>query len=143
MAFRAELRHRWRSWLAIAILISVVGGLVVAAVAAGRRTEAAFPQFVAAHGFDADVYATQPVAKVAELPGVTSATELVSPDTGQRRRATAPTRSTRRTSASSSRRRRVDHLSSSSRAACPTRRPPTRCWHRSLFNRTTACAWGA
>jgi hypothetical protein len=83
MAFRAKLRHRWRSWMAIAILISVVGGLVLAAVAAGSRTEAAFPQFVAAHGFDADVYATQPVAKVAELPGVTSATELVSPDTGQ------------------------------------------------------------
>ena len=83
MAFRAKLRHRWRSWLAIAILISVVGGLVLAAVAAGRRTEAAFPQFVAAHGFDADVYATQPVAKVAKLPGVASATELVSPDTGQ------------------------------------------------------------
>jgi hypothetical protein len=83
MAFRAKLRHRWRSWFAIAILISVVGGLVLAAVAAGRRTEAAFPQFVAAHGFDADVYATQPVTKVAELPGVTSATELVSPDSGQ------------------------------------------------------------
>ena len=66
MAFRAELRHRWRSWLAIAILISVVGGLVLAAAAAGRRTEAAFPQFVAAHGFDAVVYATQPVPKVGQ-----------------------------------------------------------------------------
>ena len=83
MAFRAKLRHRWRSWLAIAVLISVVGGLVLAATAAGRRTEAAFPQFVAAHGFDTDVYATQPVPKVAKLPGVTSATELVGPDTGQ------------------------------------------------------------
>ncbi len=83
MAFRAKLRHRWRSWLAIAILISIVGGLVVAAAAAGRRTQAAFPQFVAAHGFDADVYTRQPVAKVAKLPGVTSATEVISPDTGQ------------------------------------------------------------
>lgn len=83
MAFRAKLRHRWRSWLAIAILIGVVGGLVLAAMAAGRRTEAAFPHFVAAHGFDTDEYATQPVAKVVKLPGVTSATLLVSPDTGQ------------------------------------------------------------
>jgi len=83
MAFRAKLRHRWRSWLAIAVLIAVVGGLVLAAVAAGRRTEAAFPQFVAAHGFDAEAYATQPVAKVAKLPGVASATELVSPVNGQ------------------------------------------------------------
>jgi ABC-type lipoprotein release transport system permease subunit len=83
MAFRAKLRHRWRSWLAIAILISVVGGLVLAAVAAGRRTEAAFPQFVAAHGFDSDEYAIRPVPKVADLPGVTSAVELISPDSGQ------------------------------------------------------------
>jgi len=83
MAFRAKLRHRWRSWLAIAILISLVGGLVLAAIAAGRRTESAFPQFVDAHGFDADVYSARPLAKLAKLPGVTSATELVSPDSGQ------------------------------------------------------------
>lgn len=83
MAFRAKLRHRWRSWLAIAVLVSVVGGLVVAVSAAGRRTEAAFPQFVAAHGFDTDEYAIRPVPKIAELPGVESAVELVSPDSGQ------------------------------------------------------------
>jgi FtsX-like permease family len=83
MAFRAKLRHRWRSWLAMAVLVSVVGGLVLAATAAGRRTEAAFPQFVAAHGYDSDEYATRPVPKVAELPGVTSVTELVSSFSGQ------------------------------------------------------------
>src|SRR5271163_4973859 len=83
MAFRAKLRHRWRSWLAIALLVSVVGGLVLAAAAAGRRTQAALPQFVAAHGFDSDEYATRPVPKVADLPGVTSAVELISPDSGQ------------------------------------------------------------
>ena len=83
LAFRAELRRRWRSWLAIALLISLVGGLVLAATAAGRRTESAFPRFVAAHGFDALVYASQPVPKLAQLPGVASVTELVSPDGGQ------------------------------------------------------------
>jgi hypothetical protein len=83
MAFRAKLRHRGRSWLAIAFLVSIVGGLVLAAAAAGRRTEAALPQFVAAHGFDSDEYATRPVPKVADLPGVTSAVELISPDSGQ------------------------------------------------------------
>ena len=83
MAFRAKLRHRWRSWLAIAVLVSVVGGLVLAAAAAGRRTEAALPQFVAAHGYDSDEYAIRPVPKVADLPGVTSAVELISPDSGQ------------------------------------------------------------
>lgn len=83
MAFRAKLRHRWRSWLAIAILIGVVSGLVLAGVAAGRRTETAFPQFVAAHGFDTVEYATQPTPAVAKLPGVISTTEAVSPATGQ------------------------------------------------------------
>jgi hypothetical protein len=78
----AEWRRRWRSWLAIAILISVVGGLVLAAAAAGRRTESAFPQFVAAHGFDEVVYANRTVPKLATLPEVTSATELVIPDIG-------------------------------------------------------------
>jgi hypothetical protein len=83
LAFRSEARRRWRSWLAIAILISVVGGLVLAATAAGRRTQSAFPRFVAAHGFDALVYAGQPVPKIAKLPGVASATELVGPAAGQ------------------------------------------------------------
>jgi hypothetical protein len=80
MAFRAKLRRRWRSWLAIALLVSVVGGFVLAAAAAGRRTESAFPMFVAAHGFDAVVYATMPAPGVAHLSSVASATELVLPD---------------------------------------------------------------
>ena len=83
LVFRAEVRRRWRSWLAIALLISLVGGFVLAAAAAGRRTESAFPRFVAAHGFDAIVYANMPVPKVAELPGVTSAIQLASPYNGQ------------------------------------------------------------
>ena len=98
LVFHAELRRRWRSWLAIALLISVVGGLVLAAAAAGRRTENAFPRFVAAHGFDSIVYATRPVPGVAHLPGVTSATEIILPDGGTRH-AIARTRSTATTSA--------------------------------------------
>ena len=69
--------------MAVAILISVVGGIVLAATAAGRRTESAFPQFVAAHGFDADVYAVRPLPMLAKLPGVSSASELRSPANGQ------------------------------------------------------------
>jgi ABC-type lipoprotein release transport system permease subunit len=83
LAFRAESRRRWRSWLAVAILISVVGGLVLAATAAGRRTESAFPRFVAAHGFDAFLYTFRPVPEIAKLPGVASVTELLGPDNGQ------------------------------------------------------------
>jgi hypothetical protein len=85
LVFHAELRRRWRSWLAIAILISVVAGFVLAATAGGRRTASAFPQFVAAHGFDAVVYATRPVPKVARLRGVSSVTEVVIPDAGDPR----------------------------------------------------------
>jgi ABC-type lipoprotein release transport system permease subunit len=83
LAFRAEWRRRWRSWLAIAVLISVVGAVVLAAAAAGRRTESAFPRFVASHGFDAFAYTTRPVPKLATLPEVASVTVLLGPDNGQ------------------------------------------------------------
>jgi len=83
LAFRAQLRSRWRSWLAIAVLISVVGGFVLSAAAAGRRTESAFPSFVAAHGFDIVVYANESQPKVATLPRVASFTQLASPFNGQ------------------------------------------------------------
>ena len=59
--FRADMRCRWRSWLAVAVLISVVGGLVLAAAAAGAVVPSLpFPTFVAAHGFDAVVYPPDP-----------------------------------------------------------------------------------
>ena len=99
LVFHAGLRRRWRSWLAIALLISVVGGLVLAAAAAGRRTESAFPRFVAAHGFDTIVYATRPVPALAHLPGVASATELILPDAGNPTCRDAHIRSTATTSA--------------------------------------------
>jgi ABC-type lipoprotein release transport system permease subunit len=66
----------------MALLISVVGGFVLAAAAAGRRTEAAFPGFVAAHGFDAAVYASQPV-RLDQLPGVASVIAEAGPYNGQ------------------------------------------------------------
>jgi hypothetical protein len=83
LAFRAQFRDRWRSWLTIAILISVVGGVVLAAAAAGRRTESAFPRLVDAHGFDAFAFATQPIPKIGKLPQFTSVTQAVAPDNGQ------------------------------------------------------------
>lgn len=83
LVFRAQLRHRWRSWLAIAILIGLVGGVIMAAAAAGRRTESAFPSFVTNHGFDAEVYSTQPAPEIARLPGVSAVTKGFGPDNGQ------------------------------------------------------------
>jgi ABC-type lipoprotein release transport system permease subunit len=82
LLFRAELRRRWRSWLVLATLIAVVGGVALAAAAAGRRTDSAFPRFVAAYGFDAGVYAMGPMPKLARLPGVSSAIDAVGPFSG-------------------------------------------------------------
>ena len=82
-AFRAELRSRWRSWLAIALLIGIVGGFVLFATAAGRRTNNAYPQFVAKYGYDATVFATQALPQLPKLPTVSSATAMVSPSNGQ------------------------------------------------------------
>ena len=70
LAFRTELRRRWRSWLAITVLVAVVGGVVLAAGAAGRRTASAFPGYVADHGFDALLYSVSPFPQIGHLPGV-------------------------------------------------------------------------
>ncbi len=83
LVFRAEGRRRWRSWLALAALVALVGGVVLGAAAAGRRTASAFPRFVAAHGFDAAVYADQSTAKIAALPEVARSTTIFGVDTGQ------------------------------------------------------------
>ena len=83
LVIRAEARQRWRAWLALVLLVSLVGGVVLAAAAAGRRTDSAFPSFLAAHGFDAAVYTTEPWPRRVKLAEVTSVTELIGPDTGQ------------------------------------------------------------
>ena len=83
LVFRAELRRRWRSWLAIALLVTLVGGFALAATVAGRRTDDAFPRFVSTYGFDALAYAVQPVPKLARLPEVASVTRVLSPASGQ------------------------------------------------------------
>ena len=83
LVMRAESRRRWRGWLALVLLIALVGGVVLAAAAAGRRTDSAFPGFLAAHGFDAAVYTTKPWPSTVKFAEVTSVTELIGPDTGQ------------------------------------------------------------
>ena len=77
--FRAELRRRWRSWLALVMLIAVVGGVVVAATAAGRRTATAFPRFVAAHGYDVTLFNYSSLPGLVRLPGVSSVTADMNP----------------------------------------------------------------
>jgi ABC-type lipoprotein release transport system permease subunit len=82
MVFRAELRRGWRAWLGLAVLIAVVGGLVLAFAAAGRRTASAYPAFVAAHGYDLAMQAQGPVPHLTSFPEVESATEAISAVTG-------------------------------------------------------------
>lgn len=74
LIFGAELRRRWRAWLILIVLIAVVGGLALAATAAGRRTASAFPRFVDAHGYDVLIYNFDPLPQLATLPGVASVT---------------------------------------------------------------------
>ena len=40
--FRAELRTRWKSVLALALLAGLAGGVTLAAIAGARRTDSAF-----------------------------------------------------------------------------------------------------
>ncbi len=89
VAYRSELRRRWRSWLSIALLIAVVGGVALAAGAAGRRTGSAFPDYVARHGYDAVAYATAPVPHIGRLPNVVAWSDIVGPDNGPARSACA------------------------------------------------------
>ncbi len=83
LVFRAELRRRWRSWLILVVLVGVVGGLALAAMAAGRRTSSAFPRFVASHGYDVYIFNDKPVPGLARLPGVAAVTSIVIPGYGQ------------------------------------------------------------
>jgi hypothetical protein len=76
LVLRAELRRRWRSWLALAELIAVGEGFVMAAAAAGRRTAAAFPRYIHVYGYDESVYSFEPLTKLAELPAVGSVTPV-------------------------------------------------------------------
>jgi len=46
LRLRAELRHRWRAWLALAVLLGVIGGIALTAAAGARRTDTAYPRFL-------------------------------------------------------------------------------------------------
>jgi hypothetical protein len=84
LAFRAELRKRWRSWLAMALLIAVIGGVVLGLVAAGRRTASAFPRLLAVtNSADALVYSASgfsvPPVSVTHLSQVAESGDVAFP----------------------------------------------------------------
>ena len=51
MRFLAELRARWQTWLTLAVLAGVGGGLVAAAAAGARRTDSALARHLGAYRF--------------------------------------------------------------------------------------------
>ncbi len=73
-----DLRTRWRSWAATALLVGVLGGAALAAASGARRTQTAYPRMVAATR-DGDVLVSPDTAglagfydDVAHLPEVTA-----------------------------------------------------------------------
>ena len=53
LRLRAELRQRWRGWLALAVLLGLIGGVAVTAEAGARRTDTAYSRFLrASHAAD-------------------------------------------------------------------------------------------
>jgi ABC-type lipoprotein release transport system permease subunit len=76
MVLRAQLRQHGKSWLALAVLAVLAGGLVMAATVTARATAAAFPGFVARYGYDAIVYTARPLPQLARVPQVTQVTPV-------------------------------------------------------------------
>ena len=83
--FRAELRARWRAWLALGLVVGLAGGAVLALVAGSRRTDSAYRRLQQEHhgydvlvplstvGFDGAQGPEVDPADVAGLPHVTEA----------------------------------------------------------------------
>src|SRR5262245_42347093 len=78
MRFRAELRSGWRTWLTLAVLAGLAGGLVVAGFAGARRTDSALTRHLSAYrfpdatlNFSSRISALRPVyARARALPQV-------------------------------------------------------------------------
>jgi ABC-type lipoprotein release transport system permease subunit len=56
VVFRAESLRRWSSWLALSLLVALIGGTVLAGVSTARRTSSAFSDFSKRYSYDAEVF---------------------------------------------------------------------------------------
>jgi hypothetical protein len=79
LVLRVRLRQHWKSWLALAALVALVGGFVMAAAVTARRTAAAVPDFTARHGYDALVYSNHPLPELTRFPQVARVTPVHAP----------------------------------------------------------------
>ena len=138
---RAELRTRWRGLVGLGLLLGLVGGVVLGAVAVADRTDTAYARLASANGL-ADAQVLLPAAHatvfdaVPSMPGVT-ASSTRSPGS---RRSTRPRCGSSRSAAVPTGRPGWPNPSSS-RAGLrgPTR--PTRYWPASPPWPTWACTW--
>ena len=90
LVVRAWLRARWRTWLVLAVLTGLAGGLVTGVAAGARRTDAAYPALVAWSAPPDDLvsvstgagsstsasYADVSIAAVSRLPQVIAAAPI-------------------------------------------------------------------
>ncbi len=81
---RATFARQWGAYLALVLLIGLLGGIAMGSIAAGRRTQAAYPAFLAAtnasdltmstygvtNGSTASNYSPQLTSRIAHLPDV-------------------------------------------------------------------------
>jgi ABC-type lipoprotein release transport system permease subunit len=73
LLFRAEWRRRRAAWIALAVLVSIIGATVLVGASAAQRTSSAFPQYLARYSYDAQVTGFKPFPKkFFHLPGVES-----------------------------------------------------------------------
>ena len=63
VVFRGELWRRWKSWLALSLLVALIGGTVLAGVSTAQRTSSAFSSFSKRYGYDAELFASNSFAK--------------------------------------------------------------------------------
>ncbi len=68
--FRATFRQRWGGYLALVLLVGLVGGLAMGAVAGARRTQASFPVYLASTNPSDVLFAMEfaPITKIGYSP---------------------------------------------------------------------------
>ena len=63
VVFRAEMFRRWGSWLALSLLVALIGGTVLAGVSTAQRTSSAYTNFSQRYGYDAAIFSSTPLRR--------------------------------------------------------------------------------
>src|ERR1700690_3922113 len=63
VVFRAELVRRRTSWLALSLLVTLIGGTVLAGTSTAQRTSSAFSSFTQRYGYDAEIFSSSKLPK--------------------------------------------------------------------------------